>query len=90
MATDAAITAGLAAAVTLNVQASAMVALLKRAIAAPIIDTTTGRYTVSLGSDGGSVNYGSISDMISALRYFQELMTIEAGCITSQQVEMQP
>jgi hypothetical protein len=77
MTTDAAITAALDAARALDISASDMVALIKRAIAAGLTDD--GRIVVATSTRGTSISFGSLTEATNALKVWVDLAAGEAG-----------
>lgn len=91
MATDAAITLALNAAVALAIPPSQMVALLDRAIASAIADNAAGPYVIGSVSDGTSLTYASLETMQNAREYYRvQVIVASNGGVFAQNVEFSP
>lgn len=79
MTTDAAITAAIAAATTLDVSYADLATLIRRGIAAGLTDD--GRIVVASSTRGTSISFGSLSEAIAALERVQALVVSAAGIV---------
>jgi len=79
VANDAQINAAIATSSGLNISSANMLVLLERAIAGALVDNSGGPYVAGTASDGTSITFASLADMIAARAYYRKTAIEDAG-----------